>query len=90
MKLRTRVFDLEQQNRILSVLFQQRVKMTAVPISQVGADGAMDARTHKQSNPAPRLFEFYMRSALLLRVRNFQKDRIERIKKLPKCKNEQI
>ncbi|CAL8376690.1 unnamed protein product [Boreogadus saida] len=27
-KLRTRVFDLEQQNRILSVLFQQRVKMS--------------------------------------------------------------
>ncbi|XP_078795902.1 uncharacterized protein LOC105356801 isoform X3 [Oryzias latipes] len=35
-KLRTRVFDLEQQNRILSVLFQQRVKMSAVPISQEG------------------------------------------------------
>lgn len=35
MKLRTRVFDLEQQNRILSVLFQQRVKMSAVPVSQV-------------------------------------------------------
>ncbi|KAM3608261.1 uncharacterized protein V6R79_022116 [Siganus canaliculatus] len=33
-KLRTRVFDLEQQNRILSVLFQQRVKMSAVPVSQ--------------------------------------------------------
>ena len=36
MKLRTRVFDLEQQNRILSVLFQQRVKMSPVPVSQVG------------------------------------------------------
>ncbi|KAM4609372.1 nck-associated protein 5-like [Polymixia lowei] len=33
-KLRTRVFDLEQQNRILSVLFQQRVKMSANPVSQ--------------------------------------------------------
>ncbi|KAF7651520.1 hypothetical protein LDENG_00109700 [Lucifuga dentata] len=33
-KLRTRVFDLEQQNRILSVLFQQRVKMSMNPISQ--------------------------------------------------------
>ncbi|XP_068428612.1 nck-associated protein 5-like isoform X2 [Clinocottus analis] len=33
-KLRTRVFDLEQQNRILSVLFQQRVKMSSVPVSQ--------------------------------------------------------
>nr|XP_046260525.1 nck-associated protein 5-like isoform X2 [Scatophagus argus] len=33
-KLRTRVFDLEQQNRILSVLFQQRVKMSALPVSQ--------------------------------------------------------
>nr|XP_019955172.1 PREDICTED: nck-associated protein 5-like [Paralichthys olivaceus] len=33
-KLRTRVFDLEQQNRILSVLFQQRVKMSTVPVSQ--------------------------------------------------------
>uniref|UniRef100_A0A665WJS3 Nck-associated protein 5 C-terminal domain-containing protein n=2 Tax=Echeneis naucrates TaxID=173247 RepID=A0A665WJS3_ECHNA len=33
-KLRTRVFDLEQQNRILSVLFQQRVKMSSIPISQ--------------------------------------------------------
>ncbi|TWW80329.1 Nck-associated protein 5 [Takifugu flavidus] len=33
-KLRTRVFDLEQQNRILSLLFQQRVKMTSTPVSQ--------------------------------------------------------
>nr|XP_033965622.1 nck-associated protein 5-like isoform X4 [Pseudochaenichthys georgianus] len=33
-KLRTRVFDLEQQNRILSVLFQQRVKMSTAPVSQ--------------------------------------------------------
>ncbi|XP_075886673.1 nck-associated protein 5-like isoform X3 [Nelusetta ayraudi] len=33
-KLRTRVFDLEQQNRILSVLFQQRVKMSTNPITQ--------------------------------------------------------
>ncbi|KAM4731381.1 uncharacterized protein FYW61_009444 isoform 3-T3 [Anableps anableps] len=33
-KLRTRVFDLEQQNRILSVLFQQRVKTSAAPVSQ--------------------------------------------------------
>nr|XP_057937624.1 nck-associated protein 5-like isoform X2 [Doryrhamphus excisus] len=30
-KLRTRVFDLEQQNRILSVLFQQRVRMSPSP-----------------------------------------------------------
>eukprot|EP00066_Takifugu_rubripes_P021951 XP_011611217.1 PREDICTED: nck-associated protein 5 isoform X2 [Takifugu rubripes] len=34
LKLRTRVFDLEQQNRILSLLFQQRVKMTSTPVSQ--------------------------------------------------------
>ncbi|XP_040004699.1 nck-associated protein 5-like [Xiphias gladius] len=34
-KLRTRVFDLEQQNRILSVLFQQRVKMSTIPVSQL-------------------------------------------------------
>lgn len=60
--------------------------MSAVPISQVGADGAMDANTHKQSNPAPRLFEFYMRSALLLRVRNFQKDQIERKKNYSSAK----
>nr|XP_020462206.1 nck-associated protein 5-like isoform X2 [Monopterus albus] len=33
-KLRTRVFDLEQQNRILSALFQQRVKMSTLPVSQ--------------------------------------------------------
>ncbi|XP_041857311.1 nck-associated protein 5-like isoform X2 [Melanotaenia boesemani] len=33
-KLRTRVFDLEQQNRILNVLFQQRVKTSTVPVSQ--------------------------------------------------------
>ncbi|XP_068602077.1 LOW QUALITY PROTEIN: nck-associated protein 5-like [Brachionichthys hirsutus] len=33
-KLRTRVFDLEQQNRILSLLFQQRVKMSTTPVSQ--------------------------------------------------------
>ncbi|XP_037344950.2 nck-associated protein 5-like isoform X2 [Pungitius pungitius] len=33
-KLRTRVFDLEQQNRILSVLFQQRVKTSTSPVSQ--------------------------------------------------------
>ncbi|XP_054881575.1 nck-associated protein 5-like [Poeciliopsis prolifica] len=33
-KLRTRVFDLEQQNRILSVLFQQRVRTSTAPISQ--------------------------------------------------------
>ncbi|XP_029967464.1 nck-associated protein 5-like isoform X2 [Salarias fasciatus] len=33
-KLRTRVFDLEQQNRILSMLFQQRVKMSSTPVSQ--------------------------------------------------------
>lgn len=39
-KLRTRVFDLEQQNRILSVLFQQRVKMSTNPITQVGAQTA--------------------------------------------------
>jgi hypothetical protein len=35
-KLRTRVFDLEQQNRILNVLFQQWVKTSTDPISQVG------------------------------------------------------
>lgn len=35
MKLRTRVFDLEQQNRILSLLFQQRVKMSSTAVSQV-------------------------------------------------------
>lgn len=34
-KLRTRVFDLEQQNRILSLLFQQRVKVSSTPVSQV-------------------------------------------------------
>ncbi|KAK9537834.1 hypothetical protein VZT92_005412 [Zoarces viviparus] len=45
-KLRTRVFDLEQQNRILSVLFQQRVKMSTVPVSQVGTHGTMDANMH--------------------------------------------
>ncbi|XP_038125681.1 nck-associated protein 5-like isoform X2 [Cyprinodon tularosa] len=33
-KLRTRVFDLEQQNRILSVLFQQRVKASTASASQ--------------------------------------------------------
>uniref|UniRef100_A0A096M1M2 NCK associated protein 5 n=1 Tax=Poecilia formosa TaxID=48698 RepID=A0A096M1M2_POEFO len=33
-KLRTRVFDLEQQNRILSVLFQQRVRTSTAPVSQ--------------------------------------------------------
>uniref|UniRef100_A0A1A7XEV7 NCK-associated protein 5 n=1 Tax=Iconisemion striatum TaxID=60296 RepID=A0A1A7XEV7_9TELE len=33
-KLRTRVFDLEQQNRILSVLFQQRVKTSTASVSQ--------------------------------------------------------
>nr|XP_029503000.1 nck-associated protein 5-like [Oncorhynchus nerka] len=33
-KLRTRVFDLEQQNRILNVLFQQRVKISSNPVSQ--------------------------------------------------------
>ncbi|CAL8240783.1 unnamed protein product [Merluccius merluccius] len=36
-KLRTRVFDLEQQNRILSVLFQQRVKMSTNTSSQLTA-----------------------------------------------------
>lgn len=46
MKLRTRVFDLEQQNRILSVLFQQRVKMSTIPVSQVGTHGAMDTNRH--------------------------------------------
>lgn len=39
-KLRTRVFDLEQQNRILSLLFQQRVKMTSTPVSQVATHPA--------------------------------------------------
>ncbi|XP_019724600.1 nck-associated protein 5-like isoform X2 [Hippocampus comes] len=33
-KLRTRVFDLEQQNRILSVLFQQRLRMSPSPAAQ--------------------------------------------------------
>ncbi|XP_027879284.1 uncharacterized protein LOC114148302 isoform X2 [Xiphophorus couchianus] len=33
-KLRTRVFDLEQQNRILSILFQQRVRTSTAPVSQ--------------------------------------------------------
>uniref|UniRef100_A0A3P8XVA5 Nck-associated protein 5 C-terminal domain-containing protein n=1 Tax=Esox lucius TaxID=8010 RepID=A0A3P8XVA5_ESOLU len=33
-KLRTRVFDLEQQNRILTVLFQQRIKTSTNPISE--------------------------------------------------------
>ncbi|XP_057708008.1 nck-associated protein 5-like isoform X2 [Corythoichthys intestinalis] len=33
-KLRTRVFDLEQQNRILNVLFQQRVRMSPSPAPQ--------------------------------------------------------
>ncbi|XP_061548780.1 LOW QUALITY PROTEIN: nck-associated protein 5-like [Phycodurus eques] len=33
-KLRTRVFDLEQQNRLLSVLFQQRVRMSQSPAPQ--------------------------------------------------------
>lgn len=28
-KLKTRVFDLEQQNRTLSILFQQRVRPTS-------------------------------------------------------------
>uniref|UniRef100_A0AAV2K2H6 NCK-associated protein 5 n=1 Tax=Knipowitschia caucasica TaxID=637954 RepID=A0AAV2K2H6_KNICA len=44
-KLRTRVFDLEQQNRILSVLFQQRVKMAAAPHSQT-----FDNLRHGSSN----------------------------------------
>ncbi|XP_077473801.1 nck-associated protein 5-like [Stigmatopora argus] len=35
-KLRTRVFDLEQQNRILNVLFQQRVRKSSSPAPQVG------------------------------------------------------
>ncbi|XP_077584750.1 nck-associated protein 5-like [Stigmatopora nigra] len=34
-KLRTRVFDLEQQNRILNVLFQQRVRKSSSPAPQV-------------------------------------------------------
>ncbi|XP_067117658.1 nck-associated protein 5-like [Osmerus mordax] len=33
-KLRTRVFDLEQQNRILNVLFQQRLKTSSSPVAQ--------------------------------------------------------
>ncbi|KAJ8012429.1 hypothetical protein DPEC_G00042680 [Dallia pectoralis] len=33
-KLRTRVFDLEQQNRILTVLFQQRIKTSTNVISE--------------------------------------------------------
>ncbi|KAM4558552.1 uncharacterized protein PAE49_013310 isoform 1-T2 [Odontesthes bonariensis] len=46
-KLRTRVFDLEQQNRILNVLFQQRVKTSSVPISQ-------DVQRNGKGNPAGR------------------------------------
>lgn len=44
-KLRTRVFDLEQQNRILSLLFQQRVKVSSSPVSQVTAPSAGLLRT---------------------------------------------
>lgn len=36
LKLRTRVFDLEQQNRALSVLFQQRIKPASDLLLQVG------------------------------------------------------
>lgn len=36
LKLRTRVFDLEQQNRVLSVLFQQRIKPASDLLLQVG------------------------------------------------------
>uniref|UniRef100_A0A4W3HMF7 NCK associated protein 5 n=1 Tax=Callorhinchus milii TaxID=7868 RepID=A0A4W3HMF7_CALMI len=35
LKLRTRVFDLEQQNRTLSVLFQQRVRLASDSLLQV-------------------------------------------------------
>lgn len=35
LKLRTRVFDLEQQNRALSVLFQQRIKPASDLLLQV-------------------------------------------------------
>lgn len=35
-KLKTRVFDLEQQNRTLSVLFQQKVKPASDLLLQVG------------------------------------------------------
>lgn len=41
-KLRTRVFDLEQQNRILSVLFQQRLRMSPSPAVQVRAQNLPD------------------------------------------------
>lgn len=34
-KLKTRVFDLEQQNRTLSILFQQRVRPTSDLLLQV-------------------------------------------------------
>lgn len=58
MKLRTRVFDLEQQNRILSVLFQQRVKMSTSPGSQVGTY----SETQTGSGSTSSHFEFYMSS----------------------------
>lgn len=35
MKLRTRVCDLEQQNRVLSVLFQQRIRPASDLLLQV-------------------------------------------------------
>ncbi|CAG11235.1 unnamed protein product [Tetraodon nigroviridis] len=44
-KLRTRVFDLEQQNRILSLLFQQRVKVSSAPVSQVTPHPACASET---------------------------------------------
>lgn len=37
LKLRTRVFDLEQQNRALSVLFQQRIKPASDLLLQVSS-----------------------------------------------------
>lgn len=39
-KLRTRVCDLEQQNRALSVLFQQRIRPTSDLLLQVGINSA--------------------------------------------------
>lgn len=72
-KLRTRVFDLEQQNRILSLLFQQRVKMSSIPVSQVGECGTPDTERLWHTNPASGLFEFYMSCAACLNVPDLEK-----------------
>ncbi|KAG9349747.1 hypothetical protein JZ751_028195 [Albula glossodonta] len=47
LKLRTRVFDLEQQNRTLSVLFQQRVR----PASDLLLQWEREARHMEQAGP---------------------------------------